>query len=141
MCWEGGVFFSKWFETLFIQFRNFKDWMITWFHEYFDTTNLRNIKFATFLKCYMNWLSQFERNLGQNSQCVLYLPISWRMQFDIKSFRDCWSNCWSALQKKLFWLARAVHTNTSLKMSSILICISRFEMYFIIVRCKFSKDD
>ena len=28
-----------------------------------------SVKTATFLKSYMNSLSQFERNLGQNSQC------------------------------------------------------------------------
>ena len=30
---------------------------------------------CNFLKCYMNWLSQFERKLGQNSQCVRGAPL------------------------------------------------------------------
>ena len=53
--------------------------------------NIFQSKLQLFLKCYMNWLSQFERNFGQNSQCVC--KILW-----LKDDLD------TLYQKHLLWL-------------------------------------
>ena len=50
----------------------------------------------------------------------IYLPICWRIQADMKSSRDCWSNCWSALQKKTFCLAIRDHKSNNRKINGIL---------------------